>query len=185
MNILKGIFNFIIEHLGLIIFLALTSIAIYLPYLWKPEGKYYGFIIYLLLTFYMMSFILIFYRGYNFQRYTSNVKKIILYYIEMILVFSSIYLWLFLLSEGSKIKGFTKFDLSLLSNKLTFNFELYFDNIIQIIIDSIYFSVTTASTLGYGDFAPTHISSKIVVIIQVLVTVSIVLIGIVKTFQDE
>lgn len=43
-------------------------------------------------------------------------------------------------------------------------------------IDSLYFTMATVTTVGYGDFTPTHDVSKILAIFYMLLTIPVVLV---------
>lgn len=84
---------------------------------------------------------------------TINPHYAILFFVVISILFSLLY-WLFLpLLEGSTSLGYS---ISRLTNPpVSF-------------IDCLYFSVTTQTTVGYGDIVPISISGKICAVIQVV-----------------
>lgn len=44
-------------------------------------------------------------------------------------------------------------------------------------IDALYYTVATITTVGYGDFVPTHLLSRIIAVIYMVLTIPFVLIS--------
>lgn len=87
----------------------------------------------------------------------NRLASVLVLYFGVVFIFSGIYRWLSENAQGS------------------------FSVPIESTIDSIYFSVVTITTLGYGDITPTSVASKLLVISQSILGVVLlaVLIGLV------
>jgi len=107
------------------------------------------------------------------------VRKLAIYYTAIILVYSEVYLWFFLIYGNDMICGFYDYDRTLLSSpeSVLAGQSLYYVEITKVILDSVHFSIVTSTTVGYGDMYPVHNFVKIMVDIQILITVGIVTLG--------
>jgi hypothetical protein len=79
----------------------------------------------------------------------------------MLVFFVSLYKLLRAIRHGIKYREEFRVLLIFILTLLAGETYLYWDHEGWSIVDSLYFSVMTMSTIGYGDFAPTAIFSKI------------------------
>jgi hypothetical protein len=164
------------DYSGFIGFSISLLIAYWLPYFWVNEQEFlFGMSVYLgVFTMFFTVVLTLLSRIKNFYKQTESISKLLVLYFELILVFSSIYMWLYILGETSQISGF---DNLTKVTKEGFDFSLYAKELSLIIVDSFHFSIVTGTTLGYGDMLPKHWFSKLVVDFQVLTTIWVVIIG--------
>ncbi len=126
---------------------------------------------------YLGSLGVILFRVFTFDRYTQSIHSLLLLYFEMLFVFASIYLWLYLIGGAEQISGFAEFNKAVALKSDHVGDALYYKQIWKLIADAIHFSVVTGTTLGYGDMVPKHAFAKLVVDSQVLLTAGIVVLG--------
>ena len=167
------------DYAGFAVALFAYFCALYTPVLWSLEFNLTFKILVFSLFFvlYLGSIIVILVRVFEFDRYTESVSKLLILYFELLFIFASIYLWLYLLGGVNQIEGFGPLDREMLSSKEAFDVKLYKEQVWVIIVDSFHFSVVTGTTLGYGDMLPKHVISKLLVDLQVLLTVGVVVLG--------
>jgi len=126
---------------------------------------------------YLGSLGVILFRVFTFNRYIQSIHSLLLLYFEMLFVFASIYLWLYLIGGAEQISGFAEFNRAVALQADHAGNDLYYRQIWKLIADAIHFSVVTGTTLGYGDMVPKHAFAKLIVDSQVLLTAGIVVIG--------
>jgi hypothetical protein len=91
----------------------------------------------------------------------------------MLVFFVSLYKLLRAIRHGIKYREEFRVLLIFILTLLAGETYLYWDHEGWSIVDSLYFSVMTMSTIGYGDFAPTAIFSKIFTIIFLLLSIGV------------
>jgi len=166
----------ITDYSGFIGFCFSLLVAYTLPYFWvSGQDLLFGATVYLGMSAMLLTVVVtLLSRIKNFYKKTESITKLLILYFELILVFSSIYMWLFILGEQSQIDSFSPITTI---TKEGFDFSLYVKELTLVVIDSFHFSVVTGTTLGYGDMLPKHWVSKLVVDFQVLTTVWVVILG--------
>lgn len=169
----------VIDYAGYLIALTAFLGALYTPLLREIESSFFLKLtaVSLFGAVYLGSLSVILFRVFTFNRYTQSINGLLLLYFEMLFVFSSIYLWLYLIGGSAQISGFAELSRELLVRDDIDSHHLYRSQMWKIIIDSFHFSVVTGTTLGYGDMVPKHPVAKLLVDVQVLLTVGIVVIG--------
>lgn len=109
------------------------------------------------------------------DRSRSDISLVTLYF-EYILMFAGIYAISSVLSYGETIANHSCIPKELMT-KDGFIAKTYFSRLILVYIDAIYFSVSTATTVGFGDMHAKNPLVKLFVVIQVLSCLYFVVLG--------
>ena len=117
------------------------------------------------------------------ERSKSDVSLVALY-IEYILMFAGLYAISSVISDGGAIANHAFIPNDLMT-KEKFIPAKYFGQLILVYIDAIYFSVSTATTVGFGDMHATNPIVKLIVILQVLSCLSVVVFGVGHYFKRD
>jgi len=160
-----------------------TAIAFYLAYLsiklWWVDSEYFEFsVVIAACCFYIIPTFIIIFKFSNFRRYVNSINKALILYFEMIFIFSGLYCWIFLIGNDTEFTGFSCFGREMLSSRDNFDMDEYVKQLLNVIVDSLYFSLVTATTVGYGDISPNGPFSKTVVILQILINFTVVVFGV-------
>ena len=177
------IFKFIGQYFGYIIFIT-TLLTLASTWFWANGYN---------LVFNSLALISIFliYPGIffaaikkvrDFEKHTESVKSLFVLYLEVIVTFSSIYIWIIIFSNNQAFHGFENTYI-ISFTKDSFILTKYFKSLFIFIVDVFHFSVVTATTLGYGDVYPKSAIAKIVVDLHVLCSLAIAIFGAGKYFE--
>lgn len=178
--------NFILNSSGFIIMLFTASLIYFIPYVWSVHEVilmeslvYVSFVIYLLIYIWLLSFEEI------YKHHSISISKLCYLFIQITLIFASIYMWMMFWSSDRYfgIPYYYRILHSITPN--TFDRFKYFLDVLRMLVDSVHFSIVTATTVGYGDISPKSHISKIVVDVQIIYTFWIVVIGIGKHSGDR
>ena len=117
---------------------------------------------------------------------TEKLLLLVWLYLESILVFSSIYLWLHAFGGHEQIFGLIDVDVdALITKEEPVPYWEYLSAVFPFVWDTIHFSVVTATTLGYGDVYPKSTLAKFFVDFHVLWSLSILVVGVGKYFNQK
>lgn len=167
------------DYSGFLWFFTSILLAIGIPYFWANDfDTLFGASAFLLIAVIAYGpIITLMKRIKNFSSHAESTSKLLTLYFEIFLLYSSVYLWLSLFSNGFHFNNMVGMEPHLLASKETFALGSYLKALATVVIDAFHFSVVTGTTLGYGDVTPSSWIAKLVVDSQVLVTIWVVVIG--------
>ena len=136
----------------------------------NPE-RFLNFFISIITTLSFLAIVAVYYYNFfldkriNEQKFnqTNHLKKIFLSYIYIIFIFANLFYMAQYAQNASMVK--------IKNNNYFFNFNdnksFYMDNI-HLFIDCIYLSITTITTIGYGEVVPGHVYGKFLIAIEAM-----------------
>jgi hypothetical protein len=161
------------ESRSTVLFLLVTALFACFPILVRhlPTGVAFTLV---LLSVILLFFIPAFSLARKLQDFSVGSRRsafLFIYYAELILAFAAAYFLLSLIGgTGSHFSGLIP---EITGVEENYGFVLAFSHF----FDFLYFSVVTATTLGYGDIQPSSWQAKSMVMLQVLLALHIVVVG--------
>ncbi len=117
-------------------------------------------------------------RMSSFTRFADSPARLLFIFIEFFLLFAGIYNCLGFFGDISGIPFFSGLpDFPHLSGKTAEDVSALRRYSLKLVSASFHFSITTASTTGFGDIIPTHWLSRLVVDVQMFASWVIVVLG--------
>lgn len=121
------------------------------------------------------------FRLESMYKYSHSIERLVAIYIELILLFTCIYFWAnFIASTTVVISEMSRSFIPYITSKEPIDHESYRNSLVELFVDCLYFTVSTSSTVGYGDMHPDHSLTKLISVLQMMCTFAVVGIGITK-----
>lgn len=167
----------LLDYVGYIVF-ALCWIVINSVWVWA-QG--YEYLFKLLIWFFAPLVVFVgayglFFRLRKLKSKSLELRDLMFFYLEYIFMFAGLYALSSVLSGGEAIENHAHIANEIL-DKSSFVYLEFFKAQVLVFIDAFYFSVSTATTVGFGDIHPVHPVVKIFVIMQVLSCLVIAVVG--------